>query len=528
MKKRLISMLLCTAMVATMFAGCSSKKEEASSGEETSSGEEDTADGEPLEITWVVYNQPGIVPSQDTEIEQLLEEKYNIEITVEQVDIHDEEQMGLYWAGNNYPDVVSFTDASSSNISDLIAQGILRDIPEGYLDEYMPDYMEELYNQFGEETIKKLLDVDGKEYILPYRCADWPFLMGIRQDWLDNLGLSMPTNNEELFEVMKAFTFDDPDGNGVDDTYGIDVQNGVWGDVSLGYPMYATGIVPHSYLQQDDGSVVYAATTEVYKDALKMFASWYEAGVIDPEFTTDDRAAVRDKWANGKVGMVIDDCWWWCSSVESNLRSMVTDVNPDAEVSIMEPFAGEDGVKRLCWTYATVSRNGCMAFGSDCSDEIIQKVLEIKNDFVTDMDFYLRAFYGEEGVDYELVDGTVSILNDSSSPETITEKGTGATFAIIPDTDAMMGLSYSQEDVELRNWASSFDYAYAGENFVVNGTNQARNDYGSDVATIASEFYYNAISGQVDIDAEWDNYLGKMEQAGVQLICQEYEEMLNQ
>ena len=43
----------------------------------------------------------------------------------------------------------------------------------------------------------------------------------VRQDWLDNLGLSAPTTYDELYEVCRAFTYDDPDGNGIDDTYGF-------------------------------------------------------------------------------------------------------------------------------------------------------------------------------------------------------------------------------------------------------------------------------------------------------------------
>ena len=48
--------------------------------------------------------------------------------------------------------------------------------------------------------------------------------MFIRQDWLDNLGLKMPTTIEELKEVARAFTEDDPDGNGQNDTYGLAVD----------------------------------------------------------------------------------------------------------------------------------------------------------------------------------------------------------------------------------------------------------------------------------------------------------------
>ena len=43
----------------------------------------------------------------------------------------------------------------------------------------------------------------------------------IRKDWLENVGMEMPTTWEDLYNVAHAFTYDDPDGNGVKDTYGL-------------------------------------------------------------------------------------------------------------------------------------------------------------------------------------------------------------------------------------------------------------------------------------------------------------------
>ena len=43
-------------------------------------------------------------------------------------------------------------------------------------------------------------------------------VMIIRQDWLDKLGLKAPTTIDEFEEVIRAFTEDDPDGNGQKDT----------------------------------------------------------------------------------------------------------------------------------------------------------------------------------------------------------------------------------------------------------------------------------------------------------------------
>jgi putative aldouronate transport system substrate-binding protein len=51
-----------------------------------------------------------------------------------------------------------------------------------------------------------------------------------RQDWLDKLGLKAPGNYRGFVQVAKAFTEQDPDGNGQNDTYGITIPSGVhWG-----------------------------------------------------------------------------------------------------------------------------------------------------------------------------------------------------------------------------------------------------------------------------------------------------------
>ena len=47
----------------------------------------------------------------------------------------------------------------------------------------------------------------------------------IREDWLNNLKLKKPTNLNELYEVLKAFTYGDPDRDGKDDTIGLTDRN---------------------------------------------------------------------------------------------------------------------------------------------------------------------------------------------------------------------------------------------------------------------------------------------------------------
>ena len=42
-----------------------------------------------------------------------------------------------------------------------------------------------------------------------------------RRDWLENVGLEEPKTMDDLYNVLKAFTYNDPDQNGEKDTYGM-------------------------------------------------------------------------------------------------------------------------------------------------------------------------------------------------------------------------------------------------------------------------------------------------------------------
>src|SRR4030042_2784638 len=74
----------------------------------------------------------------------------------------------------------------------------------------------------GDPNRNRLVTIDGKMYGLPDP-GQIPPTDGlvIRKDWLDKLGLAMPKTMDELIEVARKFTNDDPDGNGKNDTYGF-------------------------------------------------------------------------------------------------------------------------------------------------------------------------------------------------------------------------------------------------------------------------------------------------------------------
>ena len=78
-------------------------------------------------------------------------------------------------------------------------------------------------------------------------------LLWIRQDWLDNLGLARPETMEDVINIARAFTKDDPDQNGADDTYGLAFSQTLFdGTTSLVGLFNGYGAYPDHWIKLDD------------------------------------------------------------------------------------------------------------------------------------------------------------------------------------------------------------------------------------------------------------------------------------
>lgn len=100
---------------------------------------------------------------------------------------------------------------------------------------------------------------------------------GYRVDWLNNLGLKEPTDWESFKNMLYAFTYNDPDGNGVDDTVGLGVDQwtGMWDIMKVWFG------VPHVWGLDQNGDLVHESQTKEYKEAWAAFRELYSLGVIN-------------------------------------------------------------------------------------------------------------------------------------------------------------------------------------------------------------------------------------------------------
>jgi putative aldouronate transport system substrate-binding protein len=117
----------------------------------------------------------------------------------------------------------------------------------------------------------------------------------IRTDWLKKLNLEMPKTTDQLYQVAKAFTDKDPDGNGAKDTFGLTLGGGAELTVKQFFGASKKWV-------EKDGQVVldWERRTEYYTYAKRL----YDEGIIDRDFANDKNGAkAKQDFINGKIGI---------------------------------------------------------------------------------------------------------------------------------------------------------------------------------------------------------------------------------
>ncbi len=341
MKTRKFLALLLTCMIASSaLAACNSGNTGSSSGTESSgaasseaesSGEEsgstsagltsDVVNGETNQQTYplteetvtLTYWYPNagsmaeLADFNDSYFFKWYEELTNVHIDfIVPAAGSEGEAFQLLFASDSMPDMVysypnQTTYSYRAGQDKAIEDGYFIDIAE-YLD-YAPNYLSWLAN--NDDLRKASYSDTGKLYGMwgvwsgmdsEHTYADYG--LAIRQDFLDKVGMEVPTTYSEWEAVLTAFK----DELGIQaplytSKFGIDQ-----GEMMAGYDT-----APYWY--QRDGVIQYGPMDDGYRDYLVMMHDWYEKGLLDPDFATRSSSGVtadNDMILNDKVGALTD------------------------------------------------------------------------------------------------------------------------------------------------------------------------------------------------------------------------------
>lgn len=392
--KKLTILMVAALSVLLMLSSCS-KKEETKTAEVKAEG--------PVQITmWygAAVTEAGALPD-DWAGYDIIREKLNIDLKLSAEPSNETDQdvkIQAAGAANSLPDVFMVNRPVLTN---LVKQGLVANLDEIY--EMMPNRTA----KYHDANSIKHATIDGHNYgmAVPSSSQGIEGLI-IRKDWLDNLGLEIPTTLDELYDVMYAFTYNDPDGNGRNDTYGYGAfieSNSTF----KGYPgarmwplMGAFDVTGMWSLEADSlGLTIYKP--EFY-DFMVFLRGLIKDGVIDPNWMTYKKDDFRAAWKQGKFGMMYEQ--WAALSAESNYAPF--DKNfPEGEWVVINPPVGPNGESA---TGALDKSYRIYAVSQKAVKEGKLEAIARLFDWMGTDEAYMLLGYGTEGVNY--------VLNEKGQP----------------------------------------------------------------------------------------------------------------
>lgn len=371
------------------------------------------------------------------------------------------------------------------------------------------------------KSVAESLTVEGALIAIPRTRDIGRYGLSYRQDWAEAVGITEePKTIDDIYDMLYKFTYDDPDGNGKDDTYGMEMTQ-YTGPFDIVQTWFGVG----NGWAEVDGKLVPVHMQPEYKEALDWIKKVYDDGLMPKDW------AVRttDTWSNGcktgESGVYIDvmdggrRIWDYFVAKDTYTPSVV---NPDEPAS-MNLLGAVNGK-----TLATSGYNGYFTLSASTCDtpEKIEAALTLL-DKLNDNDTRLLVEYGLEGINWEKdADGNLVDLDVEDATLAANYLGLNQMLAYIPRYDlnpspAKNERTQAQADAYVRN--EQYAVFNPASSYLANSATYA--DIGKTLDEIISQARTQYICGEIDeagLQAAWDNWLNQGGQAVIDEVNEQY------
>lgn len=324
--KKLLALLLSAVLAMSVLVSCNNNSNESktstpnsgSTSQSDASGEEEdplvNKTGLPIVKESITLKM--MIQKNVSDLSNSWMEKECVQRAIEETGINFEfteisaaawaEQIGVTLAGGDLPDVIV---GSISNFAAYTEQFLaLDDLVAAYAPA-LTAYYEKRPDLRTAGTLE-----DGHLYSLPLFQQNGYYThnnrYAISQTWLDNVNMDIPTTQDELYEVLKAFKEKDANGNGdATDEIPFSFQGNTaaaldMNSYGLNFLMNCCGIHSTNYVQIDDDVVSFAPTRDEYRAFLEFANKLYSEGLIDPDGFVQQAADYIAKGKADRIGIV--------------------------------------------------------------------------------------------------------------------------------------------------------------------------------------------------------------------------------
>lgn len=416
MKKLFALFLVLVMMLPMVLGGCSNVESTPTTepgktdapGQESTGGEAtEPPKADPVKLTIWCPASTKVADFNDNATTTWLEEQGNFEleiITIPSADFATKINMALtVGAIEDLPDIIMGNSKSlpTASLMDWYEAGSLLPLTQYYKDPELAKNINEAIERTGVDYTAQLRMPDGEIYSVgifnqsygnEYSAKTW-----INKPWLDKLGLPVPTTTEEFYNVLKAVSQTDLNGNNKNDEIPLVGATGSSYNKYLQYLMNAFVYAGDNYFRVvENGTVSSAVTTEAFKESLKYIRKLFQEGLILSESLTMN----ADQF---KTLMNTEENTVFAYTYTS--PSIFTDTARRDEYICIAPLVGPEGVQFASFKQSSASHG--MIVTANCKNPEAAFKL---GDLLSSEVMGISARFGKQGVDWDY-------LADAKNPD---------------------------------------------------------------------------------------------------------------
>lgn len=417
------------------------------------------------------------------------------------------ETFNLMLVSEEYPDMCIGSPASiTGGIDKAIEDEVILRLNE-LIDDYAPNYKAWIESDEGNRRNNRTDEGNIAVFTGGYdELQGCNTGYGIRQDWLDELGLALPETYADWHTVLTAFKNEKTEGTG---PLAL-INTGISDELLSGY--HVAPAASYYMIQRDD--VVYCSALEDgFRDYLGMMNQWYTEGLIDPDFTTNGQFRVMGDSAHTGIAWILYN---WAGSYFANAGM----ADADAFYSYL-PRPVQNSGEVLKANYAAPSKmagsQGIYLF-STCADAVaatkmIDYLYTYEGTILMNYGVENKSFYYDEAghpwFTDELVAASSTIQNVAST--NLMFSGPGVTM-VCRETDYIEEYNRSYGDY----WTYDGEWTLKGSLSYTADEGAERASIMSDCSTYIAEFAGKVILGQQELNDEtWNQYLSDLEKMNI-------------
>ena len=469
-----------------------------------------------LPVVTMLISCDSAIPAEDAPVPTEIGKQTGIDLRVNFVAQGDyQSKLNAYIASGDLPDIFA---AGDSLVSELVGYGAILDL-RPLLEEYGQNVLAD-----GEAKYSFGVNKDGAIYALPQRMG-YPAAMAVRRDWMRNLGYEVGDESviemdiETFKQLMVDFAQKDPDGDGVDDTYGMTAEDS---SAMMFTTVFAAYGIPlrgwnSMYYDEEAGQCYSVLQHPRFVEAMETFRYLYQNGGMDREFAAVSDASTEFSFLwNSTAGAAS----WSPAGMTNNWVPRYTEEGVDENSFVYVNITDVDGTGGGYY----IGYTGWLCVSATAKNpEACVKLI----DYLYSKEGGTLAYLGIEGVHYQWIDKENEKFEYiGKAKEDITNQRTDGGWIIwqqIQGDDNFELRTLTQITVDVINYAK--EHQFTNLAIIRNSQPAIDAEIGSNRSDIVMRAFGNMGVAEGDLQPLYESFLAEYEAIGGNIYNEQFTEI---